>query len=259
MLQQTKSISAASCLAPQSILPQVPFQLCCRRMFYPLLSAERGGTDGFQTPIHQIVGDSVRSYVTRALADIRQPLDASTRISYFPSRRLFEQELGVTMKNGFLGFRTSFMLDFVVVALVLILPVLVYSLTAVKRKKRYGLHRRLQLLLSIVLLLAVGLFEIDLQWVQGGWLNVVGKREVKLTNEQLNFVRQVLSIHLWFAISTPVLWMATIGLALVHFPSPPQPSEHSAVHKILGWLCSIDIVLTSVTGLLFYFFAFVSP
>ena len=32
------------------------------------------------------------------------------------------------MNHGFLGYRTSFMLDFVVVALVLIVPVLVYSL-----------------------------------------------------------------------------------------------------------------------------------
>ena len=162
------------------------------------------------------------------------------------------------MKDGFLGFRTSFMLDFVVVSLVLIVPVLVYSLFAVKVQKRYGLHRRLQLLLGIVLLVAVGLFEIDLQWIQGGWLNVVDKREVKLTSVQLAFARQVLYIHLCFAISTPLLWATTIGLALRHMPSPPQPSPHSKLHKTLGWLSTIDIVLTSVTGLFFYYFAFVT-
>ena len=164
----------------------------------------------------------------------------------------------VSMKDGFLGFRTSFMLDFVVVSLVLIVPVLVYSLFAVKVQKRYGLHRRLQLLLGIVLLVAVGLFEIDLQWIQGGWLNVVDKREVKLTSVQLAFARQVLYIHLCFAISTPLLWATTIGLALRHMPSPPQPSPHSKLHKTLGWLSTIDIVLTSVTGLVFYYFAFVA-
>ena len=162
------------------------------------------------------------------------------------------------MQDGFLGFRTSFMLDFVVVALVLIVPVLVYSLIAVKVKQHYVLHRRLQLLLGVVLLVAVGLFEVDLQWVQGGWLNVVGKREVKLTEEQLTFVRQVLRIHLCFAVSTPLLWATTIGLALRHMPSPPQPCPHSQLHKTLGWLSTIDIVLTSVTGLVFYYFAFVA-
>ena len=162
------------------------------------------------------------------------------------------------MQDGFLGFRTSFMLDFVVVALVLIVPVLVYSLIAVKVKQHYVLHRRLQLLLGVVLLVAVGLFEVDLQWVQGGWLNVVGKREVKLTEEQLTFVRQVLRIHLCFAVSTPLLWATTIGLALRRMPSPPQPCPHSQLHKTLGWLSTIDIVLTSVTGLVFYYFAFVA-
>jgi putative membrane protein len=56
------------------------------------------------------------------------------------------------MKDGFLGYRTSFMLDFVVVALVLIVPVLIYSLYAVKIRHQYKLHRNLQLLLGIVLL-----------------------------------------------------------------------------------------------------------
>lgn len=162
------------------------------------------------------------------------------------------------MKDGFLGFRTSFMLDFVAVSLVLIVPVLVYSLIAVKVQRRYVVHRRLQLLLGVVLLVAVSLFEIDMQWIQGGWLNVVDKREVKLSAEQLAFARQVLYVHLCFAISTPLLWATTIGLALRHMPSPPQPCPHSKLHKTLGWLSTIDIVLTSVTGLVFYYFAFVT-
>ena len=162
------------------------------------------------------------------------------------------------MNDGFLGYRTSFMLDFVVVALVLIVPVLIYSLIAVKVRHQYGRHRTLQLLLGIVLLVAVGLFEIDLQWVQGGWRNVVAKREVKLTEDQLAFAQRVLWIHLAFAISTPLLWATTIGLALRHIPLPPQPSPHSRLHKTLGWLSTLDIVLTSVTGLVFYYFAFVA-
>lgn len=162
------------------------------------------------------------------------------------------------MKDGFLGYRTSFMLDFVVVALILIVPVLLYSLYAVKVQRLYVLHRNLQLALGLILLVAVGLFEIDLQWVQQGWANVVAKRATPLTDEQLNFVRTVLRIHLVFAISTPLLWAATIILALRRMPSPPQPCAHSKLHKILGWTSTIDIVLTSVTGLIFYYCAFVA-
>lgn len=162
------------------------------------------------------------------------------------------------MKDGFLGFRTSFMLDFVVSALVLIVPVLIYSLYSVKIRRNYTLHRKLQLLLGIVLLAAVGAFEIDLQWVQRGWTNVVAKREVPLTPEQFAFVRLVLRVHLVFAISTPLLWAVTIILALRRMPSPPAPCPHSNLHKNLGWVSTIDIVLTSVTGLIFYYFAFVA-
>ena len=162
------------------------------------------------------------------------------------------------MTDGFLGFCTSFMLDFVVVALLLIVPILVFSLYAVKVRRNYTLHRNLQLLLGVVLLVAVGLFEIDLQFIQGGWANVVAKRATPLTPAQLGFVQTVLRIHLVFAISTPVLWMVTIVLALRRMPSPPQPCAHSQLHKSLGWISTIDIVLTSVTGLIFYYFAFVA-
>lgn len=162
------------------------------------------------------------------------------------------------MKDGFLGYRTSFMLDFVVVALVLIVPILLFSLYAVKFRRQYTLHRNLQLLLGIVLLVAVGLFEYDLQHVQKGWENVVAKRAIPLTTEQLGFVRTILRIHLVFAISTPLFWATTITLALRRMPSPPGPCAHSKLHKLLGWSSTFDIVLTSVTGLVFYYFAFVA-
>lgn len=162
------------------------------------------------------------------------------------------------MTDGFLGYRTSFMLDFVVVALVLIVPIILFSLYVVKVQRNYLLHRTLQLLLGVILLVAVGLFEIDLQLIQGGWAKVVAKRAVPLTPEQLNFVQTVLRIHLIFAISTPVFWVVTIVLALQRMPYPPGPCPHSQLHKKLGWIATIDIVLTSVTGLIFYYFAFVA-
>ncbi|MFO0918986.1 MAG: DUF420 domain-containing protein [Planctomycetaceae bacterium] len=161
------------------------------------------------------------------------------------------------MQDGFLGYRTSFMLDFVVVALVLIVPILLFSIFTVKIRRNYARHRNLQLLLGVVLLLAVAAFEIDLR-LQGGWQSIVNKGEPKLSSEQLSFVAQVLYLHLVFAISTPFLWIATIVLALRNFPNPPCPGPHSRLHKTLGWLSTIDITLTSVTGLAFYYVAFVN-
>jgi len=161
------------------------------------------------------------------------------------------------MSDGFLGYKTSFMLDVVVCALVAVVPVLLYSIYLVKFRRQYALHKMLQLILGVALLFTVIAFEVDLR-LQGGWENVVAKREVPLSKDDYAFVQKVLWIHLVFAISTPFLWGFTIAYALKRFPKPPHPNEHSPLHKKLAWASTIDITLTSVTGLIFYYFAFVA-
>lgn len=161
------------------------------------------------------------------------------------------------MRDGFLGWNATFMLDFVVCALVLVVPAIVFSLYQVKVRRNYQFHRNLQLLIGAVLLVAVSAFEVDLQLIHDGWESVVAKRESPLDAAALAQVRQILHVHLVFAISTPVLWAVTIILALRRFPTPVSPSAHSRVHKTLGWLATVDITLTSVTGLIFYYFAFI--
>lgn len=162
------------------------------------------------------------------------------------------------LRDGFLGNKASFMLDFVVVALVLIVPILLFSLYSVKVRHQYNLHRKLQLLLGLVLLVAVALFEVDLHFVQGGWKQVVAKRTEPVTADQMAQIQTALRIHLIFAISTPLVWIITIAAALRGFANPPTPGAHSRLHKLLGWASTIDITLTSVTGLAFYYFAFVA-
>jgi hypothetical protein len=163
------------------------------------------------------------------------------------------------MENGFLGNNASLMLDVVVCALVLIVPALLFSLYTVKFRRNYALHKTMQLTLGIVLLITVLAFEIDMQLYHGGWENIVNKPDepVRLDGVDLESVRTLLWIHLVFAISTPILWATTITLALKRFPNPPVPSEHSALHKKLGWISAIDITLTSITGLIFYYSAFI--
>ena len=63
------------------------------------------------------------------------------------------------MSDGFLGYRTSFMLDVVVCALVAVVPVLLYSIYLVKFRRQYALHKTLQLILGVALLLTVAAFD----------------------------------------------------------------------------------------------------
>lgn len=150
------------------------------------------------------------------------------------------------------------MLDFVVCALVIIVPLLLYSLWLVKVKKAYTRHKWLQLALGLILLIAVTAFEVDLQIVHGGWENIVRKSIADETAlaARVAEARPYLLLHLLFAVTTPILWIATLILAFRRFSNPPLPGEHSRLHKTLGWLSTIDITLTAVTGLLFYYVAF---
>src|SRR5690606_20212119 len=124
----------------------------------------------------------------------------------------------------------TFMLDLVVCALVIVVPVLAWSIYLAKLKRDYTGHKRVQLGLAAVLLLTVAAFEIDVQWMHGGWQNIVRGARPSVTDEQLAYIRNVLLVHLLFAISTPLLWVVTIVQALRRFGNPPVPSTHSPWH-----------------------------
>lgn len=162
------------------------------------------------------------------------------------------------MSNGFLGYPASLMLDVVVCALLVVVPLLIFNIGVVRWGGNYQLHKRLQLLLASVLLLAVGLFEVDMQW-QGGVNAILAKRSRPLDPQELASFRSLLIVHLFFAISTVFLWTATVLLAWRRFPTPARPAAHSRLHKILGWLSAIDITGTAVTGLLVYYYGFMVP
>ena len=126
------------------------------------------------------------------------------------------------MSQGFLGYHATFMLDVVVCALVLLVPALAVSIYLVKVRRQYAWHRRLQLTLGGVLLLTVAAFEVDVQFVHHGWQNIVKDARPDMAAESLDFARKVLYVHLVFAISTPLLWILTIGLALAKFGNPSR-------------------------------------
>ena len=162
------------------------------------------------------------------------------------------------MTDGFLGFKASFMLDVVVCALIVVVPTLMCSLYAVKVRRNYALHKALQIALGGVLLVAIGLFEVDLR-MQGGIAGILAKRWRPLSPNERESFNALLFVHLFFAISTVFLWAVTLILALRRMPVLPAPCDHSRLHKLLGWLSAADITLTSVTGLLVYYYGFVVP
>jgi hypothetical protein len=176
--------------------------------------------------------------------------------------------------DGFLGTRASLMLDVVFLAMFFVLVVLAVSIYLVRNRQRYLLHKRIQLLLGIVLLVTVTLFEADMRlngWkdraaasryygpmAEPTWLLSTVYKKILGRAEVPGLVFTSLGIHLFFAVTTSLLWIWVIVQALRQFPKPPAPNQHSASHKVWAWTAAIDMGLTALTGWIFYVLAFVA-
>lgn len=154
--------------------------------------------------------------------------------------------------NGFLGTRASIMLDVVFVAMFAVLPILAWSIWLVKARRAYALHKRVQLLLATVLLIAVTLFEVDLRML------TYWRERAEASPYYTTLVFPSLYIHLLFAVPTALIWTFVVVQALRKIPSPPTPSPYSPRHKLWGWIAVIEMAGTAVTGWIFYYLAFVA-
>lgn len=147
--------------------------------------------------------------------------------------------------------RASFMMDFVALAMLLVLPLQFFSIWIVKVKRNYSLHKTLQIILFTALMIAVLLFEIDVRI--HGWAHLAEESPYFDT-----LVYPVLFIHLVFSISATLLLIATMVHGLRNFGRDPKPGPASKRHRRLGWLTTLALVGTSITGWLFYYFAFIA-
>jgi putative membrane protein len=155
--------------------------------------------------------------------------------------------------HGFLPTRATFMLDFVFVAMFAVLPILAFSIRLIKRRQ-YAWHKRIQIALAIVLLVAVTAFEIDLNFITKNWRPLAEPSPYYASG----WVDYSLWIHLMFAVPTPFLWITVIVQALRKFPNPAAPNAHSRQHTRWGWLAAAGMAMTAITGWIFYYLAFVA-
>ena len=151
------------------------------------------------------------------------------------------------------------MLDFVFVALFAIVPILVGSIYLVKFRKPDQLykcewHKRIQLALAATLLVTVAAFEVDMRFITKDWRTLAEASPYYASN----IVDYSLWIHLCFAVPTPLLWIFVIVRALKKFPQPAAPCAYSSRHVLWGRAAAGAMLMTAVTGWLFYWLAFVA-
>ena len=155
---------------------------------------------------------------------------------------------------GMLGTRASTMLDLLFLAMFVVVPTMLLGIHQAK-KQRYARHKSVMLALVAVLLVTVAAFEINIQtygWEQHAVGSPYYSEPVATSGVGISLI-----IHLVFAVSTAVLWVVVVTRALRRFPKPPTPSEHSRSHVRWAKLAALDMILTAVTGCIFYVIAFV--
>ncbi|WP_141732951.1 DUF420 domain-containing protein [Oligoflexus tunisiensis] len=153
--------------------------------------------------------------------------------------------------DGFLPFsRASFVLDFIAVAMAAVIPVMMISLFQVRKRKNIDLHRRLQIILGVVLGLAILIFELDMRLY--GW-----RQYAEPSPYYDTLVMPALLVHLVFAIPTLLLWIFTIFMALRH-RIHTSTGKHRIRHKLFGRLSAYAMLGTTVSGWLFFWLAFMA-
>ena len=154
--------------------------------------------------------------------------------------------------DGFLGSRASLMFDLVVVAMVVVVAIMGWSIREVCHRRKFLLHKRVQITLAVLLGITIVAFEVDVRLF--GWED---RAAGELGGTVSGQIWMMLYVHLFFAVTTILLWPVVILLALRRFPLPPEAGQHSSFHRRWGWLAVGDMLLTSISGWLFYWFAFV--
>jgi len=157
--------------------------------------------------------------------------------------------------DGFLGTRASFGMDLVLVGLIALLPVLALSIYLVRNRRAYAAHKRLQIFIAGALLAAIVVFEIDVRLISDWKVRAAAAGQNPWWPAG---VLTALGIHLVFAVSTLVLWVWVVWEAFLRFPVPPTPGSHGPRHRVMARLAALDLVLTAVTGTIFYWLAFVA-
>jgi uncharacterized membrane protein YozB (DUF420 family) len=145
------------------------------------------------------------------------------------------------------------MLDIIFLAMFAMVIGVVISVYLVRVKRRFILHRNIQIGLATFLAIVVIGFEIDIRFFTD-WKELAAESPYF----DSGLVYWALAIHLCFAIPCPIVWAVVIWRALKKFPSDLNPGEHSQEHRFWGRIAATLMLITAVTGSTFYWLAFVA-
>lgn len=148
------------------------------------------------------------------------------------------------------------MLEGIVVAMLVVTLVLALSIAAARFGKRYRLHRAIQIGLTVGLAVILAAFEADMRFATD-W-RALAEESPWYERDRFSVVDAALAVHLCFAIPAPFVWATTLGLALRRFGRNVGPGPYSRGHRLWGWISAAMMGLTTLTGWIFFYLAFVA-
>ena len=154
------------------------------------------------------------------------------------------------LPQGFLGTRGDVLMDLVVLSFIVILPGLVISWRAARRRD-YRKHRMIQISLVVVLAVAVGLFEVDLK-LSGGIFELT--RESSYAGTGL--LNGLIYGHTMVAIGSVLVWVPLIILSLRRFPNPPVSNAFGATHRLWGRIGMLLMMASGLSAVPLYYVGF---
>ena len=148
--------------------------------------------------------------------------------------------------SGFFGTNAPLYMDIITLYFSL-LPILMGSAIYMAIKKRYKLHKNMQVAIFIVTLVIVALFEVGVRF-SGGF-----DAFMRHSNADYTYMIIFLIIHILVAIVSVVLYSVLIYNALRDSVSDGEYLSH----KKLGIVVYIGMSATSIMGALIYYYLFV--
>ena len=144
--------------------------------------------------------------------------------------------------TGFLGTRAPFFMDLVTL-IVALLPLLVAGAIALARAKKYKLHSYAQIFIFAFSVIVFVYFETGVR-IGGGFNYFMDGSSV-----EHGYALGVLILHIAISVITLIIWFTAIMRA--------KKFLTKGIHKVVGFVTFIGIVLTSLSGIWVYLLLFV--
>jgi hypothetical protein len=142
-------------------------------------------------------------------------------------------------------------MDLVALAILVVVPLLAASTWLVRVRHAYGAHKRLQIIISLALVVVLTVFEAEVR--RRDW-----RPAAALSPYYASWLYPVFYVHLSVAVSATLLWCSAAFAAWRWVPRPPRPGTKSHLHRRLGRAAALAMVATAITGWTFYWIAFLA-